>query len=232
MYASLRRMGHIYRLLSQGAAKKYGPMVQHLSYSYTQPADNRAPPLLPLATFLNGSLFPNLTSLALAGSPAWMNAQLLRDVSRIGPNLTSLSLSGISRRIDPPTLNRLLGGCPRLCSLDLENVCVTDPMIQSLPALPHLTRLRLVCCNQITAQALDAVYAHATGLVSLALESCAGLNSPRGIFPLPASVVDLVLSNLVGVFAIDIARGLHQNVKKLDLSNMCLINGTLEFVTL
>lgn len=81
-------------------SQKYGPMVTSVSYSYIRPTDARMPPNLPVFAFLSRNLFPNLRHLSLAGSPPWLNAELLISIAKsVGPTLKTLSLSGVTKGI-------------------------------------------------------------------------------------------------------------------------------------
>lgn len=224
---SCARMYMLYKILCPvdslvQPSQKYGPLVTRITYSKTEPSDNRPPPKLPLLPFFTHSLFPNLRELSLAGSALWMDAQFLQTVgSNIGANLPSLSLSGITRRITEDQFSKILMKFTSLTSLSLENVCINDSTLASL-SLPHLDSLRLVCCNKITPESLHSLFQTHKNITLLNIESCEGIN--ESIFPLPLSIRQLALSNQSGIPPAQLVQGLaclrpHQ-ISSLDLSNM------------
>jgi hypothetical protein len=102
-------------------------------------------------------------------------------------------------------------------SLSLENVCLTDEVLSTLPCLPTLHTLRLVCCDSITPAAMDRVYEHATALKNLKLESCIMIDS-IGVFPVTLTRIALV--NMGNVGPRDTMLGIQgcKGLKYLDLS--------------
>jgi hypothetical protein len=76
-------------------------MVTRISYSFVKPSDNQANYYnsLPIVSFFNKDLFPNLQHLSLAGSPKWLSYEYLVSIAKaLGNSLKSLSLSSITAR--------------------------------------------------------------------------------------------------------------------------------------